>query len=122
MNDYAFFIAQLRFVANRTERESDDVSRMMDDLHAIADAIEADGDHFFVAASALRSSARALAGVAGFMQQHILPEVVVSGNAAGEKQIRWTIDTCMTLMAELMTHAELIGDGEGLSLTLPPPG
>lgn len=119
MNGYEFFIAQLRFVAKRTERESDDVSRMMDALERAADQIARDGDGFFVEAADLRITARALAGVAGFMQQHILPEVVAAKNALGERQVRWTIETCMSAMADMTTHAELTKDGEGFAVKLP---
>lgn len=120
MTDYDFFTAQLRFVANRTERESDDVACMMDELLRIADVIEIGSGTFFVTASNLRIAARALAGVAGFMQQHILPEVIAAGNAAGEKQVRWTVETCMAMMAQLTTHAELTKDAQDLDVTLPP--
>lgn len=120
MTDYSFFIAQLRFVATRTERESQDVARMMDALEHIADEIERSECDFFVAPEDLRITARALAGVAGFMQQHILPEVVAAKNDLGESQVRWTIETCMSSMADLMTHAELTHDAEGLTVSLPP--
>ncbi|HEY9163710.1 MAG TPA: hypothetical protein VIN57_03780 [Magnetovibrio sp.] len=120
MSKYDFYIAQLRFVVNRTERESEEVACMMDALGAIIDALEGGDENFFVPAFRLRSTARALAGVAGFMQQHILPEVVAAQNGVGEKQVRWTIETCMTWMANLMTHAELTKDADGLTLSLPP--
>ena len=96
MTDYTFFTAQLKFVATRTERESDDVARMMDALVRIADEIEHSGCDFFVAPEELRITARALAGVAGFLQQHILPETVAANNAKGERQVRWAIETCMS--------------------------
>jgi len=120
MTDYDFFTAQLRFVANRTERESDDVACMMDALLSIADDVEKGNGTFFLTAPKLRIAARALAGVAGFLQQHILPEAVAAANAAGEKQLRWTIETCMAVMAQLMTHAELTKDAQDLHVTLPP--
>ena len=120
MTKYDFFVAQLRFVAKRTERESDDISCMMDALGAISDQLSQGNENFFVPAKSLRMSSRALAGVAGFLQQHILPEAINAGNVAGEKQIRWTVETCMALMAKLLTHAELTHDAEGLNVTLPP--
>lgn len=119
MNTYQFFIAQLRFVAKRTDRESDDVACMMDELLSIIDVLEGGVDNFFVAKSKLKITARALAGVAGFLQQHILPEAVAAQNTVGEKQIRWTIETCMAAMAQLMAHAELSDDTDGLRITLP---
>ena len=118
MNPYAFYAAQLRFAAMKTERSDDDVSDMMDQLQAIADQID-QGEKFEVKASHMRSAARALAGVAGFLQKQILPEVVAAGNAIGEAQVRWTIDTSMSLMATMMTHAEMTNDQEDLELTLP---
>lgn len=120
MTNYNFFIAQLRFVADRTERESEDVARKVDALLAIADELERGGGTFFIAAENLKIASRALAGVAGFLQQHILPEVVANANATGEKQVRWTVETCMALMAKLMTHAELTKDAQDLRVSLPP--
>lgn len=120
MTDYAFFTAQLRFASSKTERGDDDINAMMSVLSDIADQIDANG-MFRVHAKDLRTGARALAGVAGFLQQHILPEVIAAQNALGEKQVRWTIDTAMASMAKMMTHAELTSDGEDLDVTLPPP-
>ena len=120
MTDYKFFTAQLRFVAKRTERESNDIDCMMDILLSIADNIDEKNKTFFVRAKDLKITARALAGVAGFLQQHILPEAKSAGNTRGESQVRWTIDTCMVLMAKLMSHAELTHETEDLTVTLPP--
>lgn len=120
MSDYTFFTAQLRFAASKTERTNADVDHMMNVLSSIADQIDAD-EKFHVEAADLRIGARALAGVAGFLQQHILPEVVAAQNSLGETQVRWTIDTSMSLMATMMTHAEMTNDEEGLELTLPAP-
>jgi hypothetical protein len=120
MTNYKFFAAQLRFVANRTKCESGDVARKVEALLAIADEVDGENRNFFIAAKDLRDTSRALAGVAGFMQQHILPEVIADQNSAGEKQVRWTIETCMALMAKLMTHAELTKDAQDLHVTLPP--
>jgi len=119
MNRYDFFSAQLRFVANRTDRESDDVACMMDQLLSIVDVLEQGHDNFFVTAPELKITARALAGVAGFLQQHILPEAIAAQNTTGEKQLRWTIESCMTMMAQLMSHAELTDGADGLRITVP---
>ena len=74
---------------------------------------------FKVEASKLQITARALAGVAGFLQQHILPEVVAAGNETGEAQTRWVIDTSMSIMANLMAHAETTNDSENYEVVLP---
>ncbi|MEG3618877.1 hypothetical protein V5T82_10465 [Magnetovibrio sp. PR-2] len=118
MNPYAFYAAQLRFAASKTERSDADISHMMDQLQTIADQID-EGASFKVKAASLRAAARALAGVSGFLQKQILPEVIAAGNATGEAQVRWTIDTSMSLMATMMTHAEMTNDQEDLELTLP---
>ena len=68
----------------------------------------------------MRIAARALAGVAGFLQQQILPEVVAAENKFGEVQIRWVIDTSMSVMANLMAHAETSKDSEDYEVVLPP--
>lgn len=118
--DHAFYAAQLRFIARSTDASTPEVAIMMEDLVRVADAVAA-GPSFTVPADRLRSTARALAGVAGFLQQHILPEAVSAGNAAGEAQVRWVIDTSMAAMANLMTHAELTADAEPRTIDLPPP-
>lgn len=120
MTDYAFFTGQLRFVAKKTERETDDVAAMMDALARVADQVDENNGIFKVKAESLRVTARALAGVAGLLQQHILPEVAAAQNVRGERQVRWSIDTCMSVMADLMAHAELTNDGEDIDMTLPP--
>lgn len=120
MNGYPFFTAQLRFVAAKTHRENDDIDQMMNVLHSIADQID-EGGMFQIQANRIRLGARALAGVAGFLQQHILPEVISQKNLRAEKQIRWSIDTSMSLMAKMMTHAELTHDKDPLKLTLDAP-
>ena len=120
MSDYDFFTAQLRFVAAKTETGDDNVHDMMRVLSGVADQIDA-SESIHVDAKNVRVCARALAGIAGFLQQHILPEVVAAKNFVGEKQVRWTIDTSMSLMATMMTHAEMTNDEQGIELTLPPP-
>ncbi len=118
MNSYAFFSAQLRFAASKTERSTPELEEMMDQLVVIADQVD-EAPKFKVEARYMRSAARALAGVAGFLQQQILPEVIAAENAVGEAQVRWTIDTSMSLMATMMTHAEMTNDRDDLELTLP---
>jgi len=118
MRQYGFFSAQLRFAASKTERATADIDVMMDVLSDIADQIDAH-ESFTVDAKNMRIGARALAGVAGFLQQHILPEAIAAKNNLGERQVRWTIETSMALMATMMTHAEMTHDQEALKLTLP---
>lgn len=121
MNEYAFFTSQLRFVARKTDRESKDVDAMMSSLERIADKIDTGVNYFFVEKNDLRTTARALAGVAGFLQQHILPEIIADNNARGEAQVRWTIDGCMAMMANMMTFAELNDDAKDMDVKLAPP-
>ena len=118
MSEYDFFTAQLRFAAARTDRTIADIDEKMNVLCNIADQIDAD-KNFTIDAQNMRIGARALAGVAGFLQQHILPEVIAAKNNFGERQVRWTIETSMALMATMMTHAEMTHDQEVLKLTLP---
>ncbi len=120
MSDYAFYAAHLRFIARTTDRSDPAVAAMMEDLGRVAEAVERRGA-FTVPADRLRTTARALAGVAGFLQQHILPETVSAGNAVGEAQVRWVIDTSMEAMAVLMSHAEVSGDATDRVVDLPPP-
>jgi len=93
---------------------------MMDALLRIAGQIERN-QTLSVAYDDARTTGRALAGVAGFLQQHILPEVVIAKNQTAEVQIRWVIDTCMSLMSALMVHLETHTEGEDCNLCLPDP-
>lgn len=120
MSDYGFFAAHLRFIVSKTEATTPDIGAMMEQLRHIAEAVETDRE-IAVAPDQLRIAARGLAGLAGFLQEQILPEVVAAQNVAGECQVRWVIDTSMRFMAALTTRAELDGTGEPLVLTLPPP-
>ncbi len=120
MHDYRFYVGHLRFVANRTERETSELDLMMDALLSIADHIE-QGQPILVIKDDTRLTGRALAGVAGFLQQHILPEAVAAGNAGAESQIRWVIDTSMAFMATLMVHAETDTATGPCELILPEP-
>lgn len=120
MADYGFFVAHLRFIAAKTDQSDPDVASMVDELGKFASAVES-GREISVATDRLRVTARGLAGVAGFLQEQILPEVVAAGNAAGERQVRWVIDTSMRLMSTMTTRDALGGGDERLVLTLPPP-
>ena len=118
MSDYNFYACYLRFAVNKTERDTPEIEAMMAELATIAELLEKESG-FTVAADKLRLTARALAGVAGFLQQHILPEAIEVKNAQGETQIRWVIDTSMSVMANLMAHAEVTNDGESYPVELP---
>lgn len=119
MSDYGFYCAQLRFFARTTERISPEVDLMMDELEAIAQQIATQGE-YTVAADRLRLAARALAGVAGLLQKHVLPEVVAAGNERGEAQVRWTIDRSMEAMTSLMAHADGSPEPTAKTISLPP--
>jgi len=118
MNDYNFYAGYLRFAANKTAPESPEIAAMKAELLRIADILENAGS-FKVEADNLRITARALAGVAGFLQQQILPEVVAAENKIGEVQTRWVIDTSMSIMANLMAHAETSNDSKSYEVELP---
>ncbi len=120
MPDYGFFIAHLRFVAAKTEVSTPEIAAMVAELGRIADEVEKTGETI-VENDKLRVAARGLAGLAGFLQERILPEVLAAANSSGERQVRWVIDTSMGLMAMLTTHAETAMSDEPLALQLPPP-
>ena len=119
MSEYNFYINHLRFIASRTERTSPDVSAMVDELNRIADAIEQTGG-FIIPADRMKTAGRALAGLAGFLQERILPEAIAAGNSAGERQIRWVIDASMKFMSVLLARVET-GPAEDVAMELPPP-
>ncbi len=119
--DYGFYAACLRFMARRTEAETPDVAAMMQDLTRIADGVAA-GEGIVVPSARLRAAARALAGVAGVLQRHILPEAVAAGDAAAERRVRWMIDTSMEAFATMTLQAETGGEeGADCRIPLPPP-
>jgi hypothetical protein len=120
MTDYEFFVAHLRFVAGKMDRSTPEIAAMAAGLTQVADDIEETG-RLTVAGDQLRVTARGLAGLAGFLQDRILPEAVAARNKAGERQVRWVIDTSMALMATLMTRAETEASLEPVTLDLPPP-
>ena len=118
---YDFYLRHLRFMARTTAHGDPAVVAMMDRLRLVADGLAANGDRYVVEGRHLRLTARALAGLAGFLQQQILPEVVAAGNPVGERQVRWVIDTSMETMAALMIHAETTADRDDYTVVLPPP-
>lgn len=120
MSDYRFFAACLRFVARRTDAAEPEVAAMMADLAALADGIEAEGA-LIAPAHRRKGAARALAGVAGVLQRHILPEATAGGDAAAERRVRWMIDAAMAGVAELTVHAETVADAEFRGALPPPP-
>lgn len=119
MSNYQFYISQIKFVVRKTDRATDTISDMMDHLSDFADQIEA-GNEIQIGGDRVRSLGRGLAGVAGFLQQHILPEAIAAENKLAEQQVRWVVDTSMSLMATLTVHAETTPD-ETCILKLPDP-
>ena len=79
MNDYEFFTAQLRFAASKTDRTTDDIDQMMQQLASIAQQIDRDNS-FHVEAKDMRIGARALAGL-----------LVFCNNASFQKSLRQKI-------------------------------
>lgn len=120
MARYDFYIGFLRFVAARTECETPEISAMMAELSRMADEL-AETDCFTVKQDKMALAGRALAGVAGLLQQSILPEVVAAGNKTGEAQVRWVIDTSMEQMSLLTARAEISKAGDVYQATLPEP-
>ena len=120
MADYQFYTGILRFVAQTAARDDAKVAVMMDCLNRMADAIDAEGC-FAIPLDLRGIYTRALAGVAGFLQDRILPEAVANQNKLAEVQIRWSVDTAMTQMTHLV-KLQAHGDLEPQALfVLPPP-
>lgn len=104
MTDHLFYASILRFVAQRADRTDGQVAAMMDELSAAADEVAEHGK-VTVAGDRLALAARAFAGIAGFLQTRILPETIAHGNAAGERQVRWAVDSSMEAMNLLLSVA-----------------
>jgi len=120
MSIYNFYAGYLRFVAENTTPDSLEIQDMMAELNYIAKILE-NNTMFTVEKNKLLMTSRALAGVAGFLQQQILPEIIEAGNTSGEIQIRWVINTSMNIMSNLMVHAELKNNCDGFVAVLPEP-
>ena len=106
MSNYDFFAGYLKYIGSTTERETPEIDEMMDELLRAADQLK-QFSKIEVPHDRLEIAARAMAGVAGFLQKQILPEVIAAGNEKGEVQVRWVIDTAMELMGLLLSRHEL---------------
>lgn len=113
-----FYCNILRFVAARADRADPRIDAMMVRLSAAAAEAEANNGAFTVPGADLAVAARAFAGVAGFLQQQILPEAAASGHDEVVAQLRWSVDTSMELMRQLVAH-EAEGTGAAVTLCLP---
>jgi hypothetical protein len=120
MTDYNFYADYLIFFVNKTADETFEIKEMMGEIAMISKVLK-NNNSFLVLAKNLRVTARAFAGVAGFLQQHILPEVLEAKNNVGEVQVRWVIDTSMSIVTTLISHAELTKDKESFVVMLPVP-
>ena len=118
MSNYNFYAGYLRFVAQKTTADTPEIRDMMAELGYIANILEQEVT-FTVEQNKLHITARALAGVAGFLQQNILPEIINAKNVSGEREVRWVIDASMTVMSNLMVHAELADNSDGFLVELP---
>lgn len=118
MSNYNFYAGYLRFVAQKTTADTPEIRDMMAELGYIANILEQEVT-FTVEQNKLHITARALAGVAGFLQQNILPEIIDAKNVSGEREVRWVIDASMTVMSNLMVHAELADNSDGFLVELP---
>jgi hypothetical protein len=120
MSIYNFYAGYLRFVSENTPPDTPEIQDMMAELNYIAKILD-NNSTFTVEENKLRITSRALAGVAGFLQQHILPEIIEAENTSGELQIRWVIDASMNIMSNLMVHAELANNCDEFVAVLPEP-
>lgn len=120
MSDHLFLARILRYVASRSDRGDPQVAPLMEALEAAATDFAAAGTSM-VQPERLELTARAFAGVAGFLQKQILPEAVAHGNAEGERQIRWAVDTAMAAVSLLLSRAAAPGPRQPVELRLPPP-
>lgn len=98
MPDYRFYTDLLRFIAAKAGAEAERLTPM-------ADEFDATGGEITVAPMDFAPAARAFAGVAGFLQQQILPETVAHGHVEVEKRVRWSVDASMDCVRVLLAHA-----------------
>ena len=119
MTEYDFFAGILRFVASTSERSDPRVATMMECLDRAAAQIDATGT-IAIPYDQREFYARALAGVAGFLQKNILPETIAEENKQAEAQVRWVIDTSMECMTKIL-QAQSAQNTDDLTLDFPPP-
>ena len=119
MADYGFYAGILRFVASTSERLDPRVTAMMECLDHAAAAIDQAGT-YTVIHDQREYYARALAGVAAFLQKQILPETIAEANAVAEAQVRWAIDTSMDSMTQIL-QAQAAQHQDPVVIAFPPP-
>ncbi len=119
MTDYRFYTGLLRFVAAKADPRDTATAAVMAHLAPLADEIDRAGGVFTVAPADLATTARAFAGVAGFLQKQILPEAVAHGHAEVERRLRWSVDASMEAVRILLVHAAE-GAGQAVTVRLPP--
>jgi hypothetical protein len=119
MAHYGFYAAILRFVARKTDRTDQRIAAMMRELEQTADQITATGS-YKVEPQRFDIHAKALGGVAAFLQAHILPETIADNNKAAETQIRWSVDTALETLNQLV-RAQEADSPDAMTIMLPPP-
>ena len=107
-------------IAKKLDEGGPEFKNITSELNKLADKLDQKED-LLVEANNVRIMARALAGFSGFLQEHILPEVIAANNQYSEKELRWVIDTSMELMAKLISHAEITNNSENYIIKLPNP-
>lgn len=119
MAQYDFYAAILRFVASTATRTDPRVVAMMENLECAATEIET-SDGFAVIEDQREICARALAGVAAFLQERILPETIADQNAEAEAQVRWAVDASLDALNQIL-RAQAQGVADTIAIVLLPP-
>ena len=119
MPQYDFYAAILRFVASTATRTDPRVTAMMENLECAAKAIE-ESDSFAVIEDQREICARALAGVAAFLQERILPETIADQNIEAETQVRWAVDASLDALNQIL-RAQAQGVQDTIAIVLMPP-
>jgi hypothetical protein len=119
MAEYDFYASILRFVSSTATRTDPRVAAMMDCLEQAADYIDADG-YFRVEIDQRELYARALAGVAAFLQERILPETIGEENKEAETQVRWAVDTSLEALNQIL-KAQADGLQATVTINFPDP-
>jgi len=119
MADYDFYASILRFVASTATRADARIAALMDCLDFAADTVDAEGC-VKVPFDRRELFARALAGVAAFLQERILPETIGEGNKQAEIQVRWSIDTSLDAVNQIL-RAQADGNLDPVVVVFTPP-
>jgi folylpolyglutamate synthase/dihydropteroate synthase len=119
---YSGFAAMIRFVVSKTTPTDKAMGQMLDLLRSVSVDIETTGK-FDVSRVNAEPAARGLAGIAKFLQEHILPEALHVQDEDAIEQVKYAIEGSLALSAEILKQYNDPGleDRATFSIEVPKP-